>query len=82
MVSLFAISQSETFSSSLFIISTTSAYECPSINTLVLSANKIENNKSDDLAKSLTFRINNRGPNIDPCGTPCVMFRMLDLIPL
>ena len=29
----------------------TSAYECPSINTLVSSANKIENNKSDDLEK-------------------------------
>ena len=48
----------------------TSAYECPSIYTLVSSANKIENNKSDDLEKSLTFRINNRGPNIDSCGTP------------
>ena len=48
----------------------TSAYECPSINTLVSSANKIENNKSDDLEKSLTLRINNRGPNIDHCGTP------------
>ena len=66
MVSLFAISQSETFSSSLLIISITSAYECPSINTLVLSANKIENNKSDDLAKSLTLRINNRGPILIP----------------
>ena len=66
MVSLFAISQSETFSSSLLIISITSAYECPSINTLVLSANKIENNKSDDLAKSLTLRINNRGPMLIP----------------
>ena len=65
MVSLFAISQSETFSSSLFRISMPSA-----INTLVLTANKIENNKSDDHEKSLTLRINNRGPNIDPCGTP------------
>ena len=53
-----------------FRISMTSAYECPSINTLVLSANKIENIKSDDLEKSLTLRINNKGPNIDPCGTP------------
>ena len=82
MVSLFAISQSETFSSSLLISSITSAYECHSINTLASSANKIENNTSDDLANSLTLRINNRGPNIDPCGTPCVMFLMLDLIPL
>ena len=48
----------------------TSAYECPSIITLVSSANKIENNKSDDLEKSLTLRINNRGPNIDSCGNP------------
>ena len=76
MVSLFAMSQSETFSSSLFRISMTSAYECPSINTLVSPANKIENNKSDDLEKSLTLRINNN------CGTPWVMFLMLDLIPL
>ena len=39
-----------------------SVYECPSINTLVSSANKIENNNSDDLEKSFTLRINNRGP--------------------
>ena len=44
----------------------TSAYECPSINTPVSSAKKKENNKSDDLEKSLTLRINNSGPNIDP----------------
>ena len=48
----------------------TSGHECHSINTLISSANKIENNKSDDLEKSLTLRINNRGPNIDPCGIP------------
>ena len=48
----------------------TSAYECPSTNTLVSSANKIENNKSDVVEKSLTLRINKRGPNIEPCGTP------------
>ena len=70
MISSFAKSQSETFSSSLFRILMTSAYECPLINTLVLSANKIENNKSDDLEKSLKLRINNRGLNIDLCGTP------------
>ena len=44
----------------------TSAYEYPSINTLVSSANKIENNKSDDLEKSLTLRINNRGETLAP----------------
>ena len=60
----------------------TSVYKCPSINTLVSSENKMENRKSDDLAKSLTLRINNRGPNIDPCGTPGVMFLVLDLISL
>ena len=35
----------------------TSAYECPSINALVSSANKIENIKFDNLEKSLTLRI-------------------------
>ena len=48
----------------------TSGYECPSINTLISSANNIANHKSDDLEKSLTLRINNRGHNIDRCGTP------------
>ena len=49
IVSLFAICQSEIFSSSLFRISITFGYECPSINTLVSSANKKEDNKSDNL---------------------------------
>ena len=66
MVSLFAKSQSGTFRSSVLRISMTSAYQCPSINTLVSSANKIKNNKSDDLEKSLTLRIDNMGPNINP----------------
>ena len=54
----------------------TSAYECPSINTLVSSANKIKHNKSDDLEKLLTLKINNRGPNIDPCSTPQLVLEM------
>ena len=58
------------------------AYECPSISTLVSSANKIDNNKSDDLEKSLTLEINKKGPKIAPCSNPCVMFLMLDLMPL
>ena len=70
MASLFTINKPETFSSSLFRILITSAYECPLINTLVSSANKIENNTSDDLEKSLTLRINSWGSNIDLCGTP------------
>ena len=44
------------------------------MNTLVSSANSIENNKSDDLEKSLIYKMKRRGPCMDPWGTPCVIF--------
>ena len=37
-------------------------YAVPSMNTLVSFANSIENNKSDDLEKSLTYQMKRRGP--------------------
>ena len=52
----------------IVLISYVSEINYLSIYLSVSSANKIENNKSDDLEKSLTLRIHNRGPNIDPCG--------------
>ena len=48
-------------------------YAVPSMNTLVSSANSIENNKSDDLEKSLIYKMKRRGPSMDPWGTPCVI---------
>ena len=49
-------------------------YAVPSMNTLVSSANSIENNKSDDLEKSLIYKMKRRDPSMDPWGTPCVFF--------
>ena len=48
-------------------------FAVPSINTHVSSANSIENNKSDDLEKSLIYKMKRRGPSMDPLGTPCVI---------
>ena len=36
------------------------------MNTLVSSANSIENNYSDALEKSLIYKMIRRGPSIDP----------------
>ena len=49
------------------------------MNTLVSSANKIENNREEALEKSFTYRIKSNGPRIYPCGTPCVMVLISDL---
>ena len=38
------------------------------MNTLVSSANSFENNKSDDLEKSLIYKLKRRGPSMDPWG--------------
>ena len=36
------------------------------MNTPVSSANSIENNKLDDLEKSLIYKMKRRGPSMDP----------------
>ena len=48
----------------------------PLINMLVSSANIIVNKISEILGKSFTYDKNNKGPNIDPWGTPHVMDRI------
>ena len=45
-----------------------------SLNTVVSSANKMENSKSEAREKSLTYKINSNGPKMEPCGTPWVLF--------
>ena len=37
-----------------------------SINTVVSTANKIENNRSDAREKSFKYSMNSRGPRIEP----------------
>ena len=42
----------------------------PSNNIVVSSANKIYKNVFETFGKSLTYKINNKGPSIYPWGTP------------
>ena len=42
----------------------------PSNSIVVSSANKIDTNLFETFGKSFTYKINNKGPSIDPCGTP------------
>ena len=53
----------------------------PVIKRVVLSAYKREWRIFDCLGRSLMYRMNNIGPNIEPCGTPHVICRMLLLNP-
>ena len=53
IVNLLDLNHLSTFSNSRFMSFIILLYEVPSMNTLVSSANSIENNKSDDLEKSL-----------------------------
>ena len=70
---LLILSQSTTFTISVFIFITKSSEFFPEINILESSANKSENITSDALARSLIYSKNNNGPSIDPCGTPLVI---------
>ena len=54
----------------------------PSNRTVVSSANSMENKFSDTLAKSLIYKINNKGPSMDPCATPCVIGMVADKVSL
>ena len=71
---LLALSHSVNLANSQFNVAIIVVVICePSIRTVVSSANNMENKFSDTLAKSLIYKINNKGPSMDPCGTPCVI---------
>ena len=72
IVNLLDFSHLSTFSNSRFMSFMMLLYAVPSMNTFVPSANSIENNKADDLEKSLMRR---KGPSMDPWGTQCVIFK-------
>ena len=78
-VSFLAASQTVNFASSVLRIPITSSICLPSMKTLVSSANRIENNLSDTLGRSLMQIKKNSGPKTDPCGTPQVIFFEVDL---
>ena len=54
----------------------------PSIKQLVSSANKIDVRRVDTLHKSLTYSKNSVGPRIEPCGTPHVIGKKPQSVPL
>ena len=78
-VSLLAASQTVNFASSVLRILITSSIFLPSMKTLVSTANRIENNLSDTLGKSLMQIKKNSEPKTDPCGTPQVKVFEVDL---
>ena len=59
-----------------------SARSVPSIKQLVSSANKIDVRRVDTLHKSLTYSKNSVGPRIEPCGTPHVIGKKHESVPL
>ena len=72
--SLFAASQITILFSSAFTRSVSCSKLFPDTNELVSSTNQIENIMEETLAISLIYKRNSRGPKIDPCGTPHVIF--------
>ena len=50
------------------------------LNSVVSSAYIINLNILLALEKSLIYMINNKGPSIEPCGTPIVIGRISDLV--
>ena len=54
----------------------------PSIKQLLSSANKIYVRRVDTLYKSLTYSKNNDGSIIEPCGTPQVIGKKTESVPL
>ena len=65
-VNLFDLSHLSTFTNSIFMSFMILLYVVPSMNTLVSSANNMENNRSDALEKSFMYKMNSRGPSMDP----------------
>ena len=77
-VNLLACSHLSTLHNSSFRVSIYFRYSCLSINTVVSSANKIENSKSEAREKSLTYKINSNNLKMEPCGTPWVIVFVSD----
>ena len=77
-----ALSHSVNLPNSQFNVAIIVLIFVPSIRTVVSSANSMENKFSDTLAKSLIYKINNKGPSMDHCGTPCVIDMVADKVSL
>ena len=80
--SLFAFNHKEISFNSLFMVLMIKSGSLPLINKLLSSANNIGNVHSQTEARSFMYIRNNRGPRIDPCGTPHLINWLRDLTPL
>ena len=67
------------FDKSLLIVTHIDSAPLPDIKRLVSSANNTDQKAFDTIAMSLTYNENNSGPSIDHCGTPQVMYSLVDL---
>ena len=79
---LLVLSHSLNWANSQFNVAIIVLICVPSIRTVVSSANRMEKKFSDSLANSLIYKINNKGPSMDPCGTPCVIGMVADKVSL
>ena len=78
-VNLLHRSHSFSEESSVFSVSIRSSRLWPWATTHVSSAYNILNRRSETFHMSFTYIIKSNGPKIDPCGTPQVMFNVLDV---
>ena len=70
------------FDKSLLIVTHIDSASLPDINRLVSSADNTDQKAFDTTATSLTYNKNNSGPSIDPCGTPQVVYSLVDFMAL
>ena len=54
---------------------------CPSNDIVVSSAHKMDTNLFETFDKSLTYKVNNKGPIIDPGGTPYDTVTISEVLP-
>ena len=77
--SLLALNQSVFFCSSFLIITSLLPRSLWKYSIVVSSANKTKFNIVEVFIISSTYKTNNNGPSIEPCGTPQVTFLIHDL---
>src|SRR6218665_1640501 len=80
--SLLTKNQSLIFNNSSLIIRTSSPQDAWELKTLVSSANNIKYKVGEIFVRSLMYRMNSKGPRLDPWGTPQFIQLRSDHVPL
>ena len=79
---LFNLNQILSAFNSTLIVCSISNIDLPDTNMFVSSANNMIKLDLHAVCLSFTYNTNNRGPKIDPCGTPQLILSISDLTPL